>query len=121
MSRRPETNEPDVATSHELVRELESAIAAREATADQARDDVARAQLQAEHLVAEAEAQAQDEAQRRRAAILAQAHAVAHHVTEGGINRAADLTATAGRRRESDIATVMSLVLPKPLRSPRER
>ena len=68
VTHEPQTRDqqPDAATSHELVRELESAIAARQATADQARDHVARAQLQAEHLVAEAEARAQDEAKAPR-------------------------------------------------------
>ena len=58
------------ATPHELVRELENSIAARLAAANQAGDEVALAQVQADHLIAEAEAQAAEVARHRTAAIL---------------------------------------------------
>ncbi|MER7243124.1 hypothetical protein [Kribbella sp. NPDC000426] len=103
----------DPATSHELVRELEKSIAARLAAADQARDEVALAQVQAEHLIAEAEAQAAEEARQRTTAILSAARAEAARLTQAGYHRAADLTAATARRRDRDVATVVAAVLPR--------
>ena len=108
------------ATPHELVRELETSIAARLAAADQARDEVALAQVQADHLIAEAEAQAAEVARHRAAAILSAARAEATRLTQAGIRRAADLTAVAARRRDQDVATVVVSVLPQQARSSRE-
>jgi hypothetical protein len=105
---------------HELVRELEAAIAARLAAAGQARDEVASAQRQAEDLTAEAEVRASEAARRRRAAILSAAHAEAGRLTQAGIDGAAALSLAAARRRDDDVALVMSQVLPKRTRSPRD-
>jgi hypothetical protein len=110
----------DHATPHELVRELEKAIAARLAAEDQARDEVALAQVQADHLIAEAEAQAAEVARQRAAAILSAARAEATRLTDAGIRRAADVTAVAARRRDQDVASVVSSVLPEQDRSSRE-
>lgn len=103
----------DHATPHELVRELETSIAARLAAADQARDEVALAQVQADRLIAEAEAQAAEVARQRAAAILSAARAEATRLTQVGIGRAAALSAGAARRREQDVATVIAAVLPQ--------
>jgi hypothetical protein len=105
------------ATPHELVRELENSIAARLAEANQAGDEVALAQVQADHLIAEAETQAAEEARQRTAAILSAARAEAARLTQAGIRRAADLTAVAARRRDKDVATVVAAVLPQQTRS----
>jgi hypothetical protein len=110
----------DPATSHELVRELEKSIAARLAAAERARDEVARAQVQAEHLIAEAEAQAAEEARQRTTAILSAARAEAARLTQAGSRRAADLTAATARRRDRDVATVLAAVLPQPTDALRE-
>ena len=78
MSRTHDDSEPtDRATPHELVRELENSIAARLAAANQAGDEVALAQVQADHLIAEAEAQAAEVARQRTAAILSAVRAAA--------------------------------------------
>jgi hypothetical protein len=108
------------ATPHELVRELENSIAARLAAADQARDEVALAQVQADHLNAEADAQAAEVARQRAAAILSAARAEATRLTDAGIRRATDLTTVAARRRDQDVATVVSSVLPQRGQSSRE-
>jgi hypothetical protein len=108
------------ATSHELVRELENSIAARLAAADQARNEVALAQVQADHLIAEADAQAAEVARQRAAAILSAARAEATRLTDAGIRRAAALTTVAAQRRDQDVATVVSSVLPQRDRSARE-
>jgi len=108
------------ATPHDLVRELETSIAARLAAADQARDEVALAQVQADHLIAEAGAQAAEVARQRAAAILSAARAEAARLTQAGIGRAAALSAVAARRRDQDVATVVAAVLPQPARSSRE-
>lgn len=108
------------ATPHELVRELEDSIAARLAAADKARDEVALAQVQADHLITEAEAQAAEVARQRAAAILSAARAEATRLTQAGIRRAADLTAIAARHRDQDIAAVISSVLPQRALSSRE-
>jgi hypothetical protein len=114
MSRTHDDSETsDRATSHELVRELESSIAARLAAANQAGDEVALAQVQADHLIAEAEAQAAEVSRQRAAAILSAARAEAARLTQAGIRRAADLTAVAARRRDQDVATVVGAVLPQ--------
>jgi hypothetical protein len=110
----------DHATPHELVRNLEDSIAARLAAADQARDEVALAQVQADHLIAEAEAQAAEVARQRTTAILAAARAEATRLTQAGIRCAADLTAVATRRRDQDVATVVAAVLPQQTQSSRE-
>ena len=110
----------DHATPHELVRELENSIAARLAAADQARHEVALAQVQADHLIAEAEAQAADVARQRAAAILSAARAEATRLTDAGIRRATALTTVAARRRDQDVATVVSSVQPHRDRSSRE-
>lgn len=101
------------ATPHELVRELETSIAARLAAADRARDEVALAQVQADHLIAEAEAQAAEVARQKAAVILSAARAEAARLTQAGIRRAADLTAVAAQRRNKDVATVVASVLPQ--------
>ncbi|MFG1819353.1 hypothetical protein ACGFIF_36720 [Kribbella sp. NPDC049174] len=101
------------ATPHELVRNLEDSIAARLAAADQARDEVALAQVQADHLIAEAGAQAAEAARQRTAAILSAARAEAARLTEGGVRHAAELTEIAARRRNQDVATVVAAVLPQ--------
>jgi hypothetical protein len=108
------------ATPHEMVRELETSIAARLAAADQARDEMALAQVQADHLIAEAEAQAAEVARQRAAVILSAARAEAARLTQAGIRRAADLTAVAARRRDQDVAAVVASVLPQQARSSRE-
>jgi hypothetical protein len=114
MSRTHDDSETsDRATPHELVRELENSIAARLATANQAGDEVALAQVQADHLIAEAEAQAAEVARQRTAAILSAARAEAARLTQAGIRHAADLTAVAARRRDQDVATVVTAVLPQ--------
>lgn len=110
----------DRATPHELVRELEHSIAARLAAADQARDEVALAQVQAAGLIAEAEAQAAEMARQRAAAILSAARTEATRLTESGLRHAADLTTVAARRRDEDVATVVSSVLPQRGRPSRE-
>ena len=99
-------------TPHELVLELEKSIAARLAAANQAGDEVALAQVQADHLIAEAEAQAAEVARQRTAAILSAARAEATRLTQEGIRRAADLTAAAARRRDEDVIAVVAAVLP---------
>ena len=70
--------------------------------------------MQADHLIAEAEAQAAEVARQRAAAILSAARAEAARLTQAGIRRAADLTAIAARRRDQDVATVVAAVLPQP-------
>jgi len=118
MSRTHDDSETvDPATSHELVRELEKSIAARLAAANQAGDEVALAQVQADHLIAEAEAQAAEVARQRTAAILSAARAEAARLAQDGIQHAAELTAAAARRRDQDVATVVAAVLPQPSRS----
>jgi len=117
---RDDSDTVDHATPHELVRELENSIAARLAAADQSRDEVALAHVQADHLVAEAEAQAAEAARQRAAAILSTARAEATRLTDAGIRRAAALTTIAARRRDQDVATVISSVLPQRERSSRE-
>jgi hypothetical protein len=102
----------DPATSHALVRELENSIAARLAAADQARDEMALAKMQADHLIAEAEAQAAAVARLRAAAILSVARAEAARLVETGSRRAAGLAATAAGRRDRDVAAVVAAVLP---------
>jgi hypothetical protein len=101
------------ATPHELVRELENSIAARLVAANQAGDEVALAQVKADHLIAEAEAQAAEVARQRTAAILSAARAEAARLTQAGIRHAAELTAIAARRRDQDVATVVAAVLPQ--------
>ncbi|TCN32908.1 hypothetical protein EV644_12350 [Kribbella orskensis] len=121
MSRTHDSSETtDRATPHELVRDLENSIAARLAAADQARDEVALAQVQADHLIAEAEAQAAEEARQRAAAILSAARAEAARLTQAGIRSAADLTSVAAQRRDQDVATVVDAVLPQPACSSRD-
>ena len=121
MSRTHDSSETtDRATPHELVRDLENSIAARLAAADQARDEVALAQVQADHLIAEAEAQAAEEARQRAAAILSAARAEAGRLTQAGIRSAADLTSVAAQRRDQDVTTVVDAVLPQPARSSRD-
>jgi hypothetical protein len=110
----------DHATPHKLVRELEKAIAARLAAEDQARDEVALAQVQADHIIAETETQAAEVARQRAAAILSAARAEATRLTDAGIRRALDLTAVAAGRRDQDVAAVVSSVLPQRHRSSRE-
>jgi hypothetical protein len=101
------------ATPHELVRELENSIVARLAAANQAGDEVALARVQADHLIAEAEAQAAEVARQRTTAILSAARAEAARVTQAGIRHAAELTAVAARRRDQDVAAVVAAVLPQ--------
>ncbi len=112
MSRAHVGNGADHTRAHELVLEFEASIAARLAAAERAGDEVAQAQLQADHLIVEAETQAREEAQRRRAAILSSARAETTRLREAGIRRAADLTAAAARRRDADVAAVVASVLP---------
>jgi hypothetical protein len=107
----------DDATPHELVRELENSIAARLAAANQAGDEMALARVQADHLIAEAEAQAAEVARQRTTAILTAARAEAARLTQAGIRHAAALTAVAARRRDQDVATVLAVVLPPQRRS----
>jgi hypothetical protein len=114
MSRaQPDSDTVAQPTPHELVRELENSIAARQAAANQAGDGVALAQVQADHLIAEAEARAAEEARQRTAAILSAARAEAARLTQAGIRRVVDLTAAAARRRDEDVATVVAAVLPQ--------
>jgi hypothetical protein len=121
MSRTHDRSETtDRSTPHEMVRDLENSIAARLAAADQARDEVALALVQADHLVAEAEAQAAEVGRRRTAAILSAARAEAARLTQAGIGRATDLTAAAARRRDQDVATAVAAVLPQSARSSQE-
>ena len=112
MSRARGGDGVDHTRAHELVLEFEASIAARLAASERAGDEVARAQLQADHLIVEAETQAGEEAQRRRAAILSSARAETTRLREAGIRRAADLTAIAARRRDADVAAVVASVLP---------
>jgi F0F1-type ATP synthase membrane subunit b/b' len=107
------TNRTDGATPHELVRALEKSIAARLAAANRAGDEVALAQVKADRLVAEAEAQAAEVARQRTTAILSAARAEAARVTQAGIRRAAALTAVAARRRDQDVGMVVSAALPQ--------
>ncbi|TCM39509.1 hypothetical protein [Kribbella sp. VKM Ac-2568] len=121
MSRTHDSSETtDRATPHELVRELENSIAARLAAADQARDEVALAQVQADHLIAEAEAQAAEVARQRAAAIVSAARAEAARLTQAGIRSAAGLRSVAAQRRDQDVAAVVAAVLPQPARSSRD-
>lgn len=76
--------------------------------------------MKADHLVAEAEARAAEAARQRAAAILSVARAEATRLTDAGIRRAAALTAIAARRRDQDVAAVISSVLPQQDRSSRE-
>jgi len=112
MSRVPPDRAASPTTPHELVRELETSIEARLAAADQARAEVAQAQATAEHLLAEAAERAERDAQHRAAVILADARAEAVRLTEAGNRSAAELTAVAARRRDEDVAAVVSWVLP---------
>ena len=121
MSRTHDGETTDRTTPHELVRALEKSIAARLAAANQAGDEVALAQVQADHLIAEAEAQAAEVARQRTTAILSAARAEAARVTQAGIRQAADLTAVAARRRDHDVATVVAAVLPQRPQPSQER
>lgn len=112
MSRAHGGDGADQTRAHELVLEFEASIAARLAASEQAGNEVAQAQLQADHLIAEAEEQASQEAQRRKAAILSSARAETTRLREAGIRRAADLAAIAARRRDADVAAVVASVLP---------
>lgn len=112
MSRAHGGDGADQTRAHELVLEFEASIAARLAASEQAGNEVAQAQLQADHLIAEAEEQASQEAQRRKAAILSSARAETTRLREAGIRRAADLAAIAARRRDADMAAVVASVLP---------
>ena len=119
MSRARDGTRSRSATAHELVlraRGLDRRPAGRGGTSRATRWH--RLKLQADHLIAEAEAQAAEEAQRRRAAILSAARAEAARLTEAGIRRAADLTAIADpatRRRTSPQSS--AAVLPQRTRS----
>jgi|SRR3954447_8588222 hypothetical protein len=115
------TDRTDRTTPHELVRALEKSVAARLAAANRAGDEVALAQVQADHLIAEAEAQAAEVARQRTTAILSAARAEAARVTQAGISQAADLTAVAARRRDHDVATVVAAVLPQRRRPSQEQ
>jgi hypothetical protein len=117
MSRAHGGDGADQTRAHELVLEFEASIAARLAASERAGDEVAQAQLQADRLIAEAEAQAGEEAQRRRAAILSSARVETTRLRGAGIRRAADLTAIAARRRDEDVAAVVASVLPVRVRS----
>lgn len=117
MKRAHDGDRADPARAHELVREFEASIAARLAASEQAGDEVAQARLQADHLIAQAEVDAAEEAQRRRATILSSARAEAARLSEAGTRQAADLTAIAARRRDADVAAVLSSVLPPRVRS----
>ncbi|MGH3348843.1 MAG: hypothetical protein ACRDO4_17835, partial [Nocardioides sp.] len=112
MSRAHDGDGADHTRAHELVQELEASIAARLAVSEQAGDEVAQAERQADHLIAEAETQAGEDAQRRRETILASAHAEAARLSAAGNRSAADVTAIAARRRDADVAAVESSVLP---------
>ena len=105
------------ATPHERVLQLETSIETRHAAAEQARAEVARAQQQAAHLIAEAAEQAAHDAEELTERILADTRAEAARLTEAGTVRAADLTALTARRRDVDVAAVVSAVLPARLGS----
>lgn len=102
----------DEVTPHEMVQDLEMSIATRLSAAESARDDVARAQAQADALLAEAEVQAAKVGRVHAAAILAAARAEAARLADDGARAAADLTAAAARHRDDDVATVLARVLP---------
>lgn len=112
MSRARAGNGADSATAHEQVLEFEASIAARLAASERTADEVEQARLQANRLLAESEAQAGEEAKRRRAAILSSARVETTRLREDGIRRATDLTAIATRRRDADVAAVLASVLP---------
>jgi hypothetical protein len=117
MSRAHDGDEAARTSAHERVLELEASIATRLTAAEQAGDELARAKRQADQLLAEAEAQVGEEAQRRRSATISAAQAEADRVIAAGIRRATDLSAMAARRRDADVAAVVSAVLPVLIRS----
>jgi hypothetical protein len=117
MSRAHDGDEAARTSAHERVLELEASIATRLTAAEQAGDELARAKRQADQLLAEAEAQVGEEAQRRRSATISAAHAEADRLIAAGIRRATDLSAMAARRRDADVAAVVSAVLPVLIRS----
>jgi vacuolar-type H+-ATPase subunit H len=112
MSPTPGEPAASEATPHQLVLQLEASIQTRLAAAEQARAEVAQAEVQAAHLIAEAAEQAVHDAQELTEGILADARAEAARLTEAGTVRAADLTAVTARRRDADIAAVVTAVLP---------
>jgi hypothetical protein len=94
-----------------MVRELERSIAARLAALGDD-DAVARARVEADHLVAEAQVRADEAARERTAAILAAARMEAKRLVDAGARRATDLTEFATTRLETDVAAVVSSILP---------
>jgi hypothetical protein len=102
------------------VRDLERSIAARLAAEGDEGDEVARAGVDADRLVAEARVQAEEAARERTAAILCAAWTEAKGLVDAGTRRATDLTELAATRLETDVATVLSSVLPEADSSSRE-
>lgn len=113
MSRAHDADGADHVTPHQLVRDLETSIAARLASVDESRDELARAQAKAAQLITDAEADAAEAAARRAAAIVSAAGATAARLTEEGRGRAAELTEAAARRRDEDVAEIVAAVLPE--------
>ena len=111
---------PDPTTAHQMVRDLEQSIAARLAALDGNDDEVARARVEADRLVAEAQALADEAARERTATILSAARTEAKRLLEAGTRHATDLTRLATTRLETDIATVVSSILPEANSSSRE-
>ena len=110
---------PDPATAHQMVRDLERSIAARLAALGQD-DEVARARAEAERLVAEAQVLSDEAGRERTAAILSAARLAAERLVEAGTRRATDLTEFATTRLETDVAAVVSSILPEASSSSRE-
>ena len=111
---------PDPAAAHQMVRELERSIAARLAALDEDDDEVARARAEADRLVSEAQVLADEAGRERTAAILSAARLEAKRLVDAGTCRATDLTEFATARLESDVAAVVSSILPEANSSSRE-
>lgn len=101
----------DAVAAHQMVRELEKSIAARLAAANSSHDDLTQARAEADALIAEAESQAAQAGRVHAAAILSAARAEAAHLEADGEREAAELTATATRRRDDDVAAILAEVL----------
>jgi hypothetical protein len=94
-----------------MVRDLERSIAARLAALGQD-DEVARARAEAERLVSQAQVLSDEAGRERTAAILSAARLEAKRLIEAGTRRATDLTEFATTRLETDVAAVVSSILP---------
>lgn len=114
MSRAHSADGPDPVTPHQLVRDLETSIAARLAASNETREEVVRAQQRAAQLITEAESAAAVAAQQRAAGIVSAAREEASRLTEVGRRAAADLSAAAAQRRDADVDAIVAAVLPNP-------